>query len=142
MINSLIYPKLSRLVDSDEFPKFLWKSVMLSVGMAVLLSPGIFFGGMDIKFIIPRKIRGFDWSVSDLISKLYAAVGIFSIRNRLICVRSTEDARVFGVIKTYMWGSISKFTNTRIWSNRSGFFLFLGTDCLLVDVNRVFSCIF
>lgn len=43
VINSLIYPKLSRLVDSDEFPKFLWKSVMLSVGMAVLLSPGFFW---------------------------------------------------------------------------------------------------
>ncbi|UOG47849.1 oligosaccharide flippase family protein [Leptospira noguchii] len=65
VINSLIYPKLSRLVDSDEFPKFLWKSVMLSVGMAVLLSPGFFLA---------------EWILNLLFKGKYAdSIGVFQI---------------------------------------------------------------
>lgn len=46
VLNSLIYPKLSRLVDTPEFKNFLIKSIMGGAVMAVCISPGFFFGGM------------------------------------------------------------------------------------------------
>ncbi|EMY76448.1 polysaccharide biosynthesis protein [Leptospira weilii serovar Ranarum str. ICFT] len=65
VINSLIYPKLSRLVDSEEFPIFLWKSVLLSVGMALLLSPGFFMA---------------EWILNLLFRGKYAdSIGVFQI---------------------------------------------------------------
>jgi O-antigen/teichoic acid export membrane protein len=39
--NSIIYPKLSRLADSDEFPIFLRKAVLLGALIAICLLPGI-----------------------------------------------------------------------------------------------------
>ncbi|EMO64818.1 hypothetical protein LEP1GSC133_2730 [Leptospira borgpetersenii serovar Pomona str. 200901868] len=65
VLNSLIYPKLSRLVDSEEFPRFLWKSVMLSVGMAILLSPGFF----TAEWILNLLFRG----------KYADSIGVFQI---------------------------------------------------------------
>ncbi|TGK33735.1 polysaccharide biosynthesis protein [Leptospira gomenensis] len=65
VINSLIYPKLSRLVESQEFPKVLWKSVLLSVGMAVVLSPGFFLA---------------EWILNLLFRGKYAdSIGVFQI---------------------------------------------------------------
>lgn len=58
----------------------------------------IFYGGMDSKSIIPREIRGLDRGLSDPISELYDAVGVFAVRNRVIRLRSTENTCVFGVV--------------------------------------------
>ncbi|KXZ25985.1 polysaccharide biosynthesis protein [Leptospira santarosai] len=65
VLNSLVYPKLSRLVDSEEFPKFLWKSVLLSIGMAILLSPGFLMA---------------EWILNLLFRGKYAdSIGVFQI---------------------------------------------------------------
>lgn len=52
VLNSLIYPKLSRLVDTPEFKGFLIKSIMGGTLMAICLVPGFFLGGfvMDLLF--------------------------------------------------------------------------------------------
>ncbi|MCC5816407.1 MAG: oligosaccharide flippase family protein [Leptospira sp.] len=54
VLNSLIYPKLSRLVETPEFKGFLIKSIMAGGLMAILLSPGLFLG----HFVIDLLFRG------------------------------------------------------------------------------------
>ncbi|PJZ69044.1 polysaccharide biosynthesis protein [Leptospira perolatii] len=55
VLNSMIYPKLSRLVDSPEFPKFLRHTMLLSVGMALLLAPGGFLGDWIFSILFKGK---------------------------------------------------------------------------------------
>jgi O-antigen/teichoic acid export membrane protein len=52
VLNSLIYPKLSRIVDTAEFKGFLVKSIMAGGMLAFAFSPGFFLGQfvMDVLF--------------------------------------------------------------------------------------------
>ncbi|PJE03880.1 MAG: polysaccharide biosynthesis protein [Leptospira sp.] len=52
VLNSLIYPKLSRIVDSPEFKGFLIKSILAGSLLALVFSPGFFLGRviMDLLF--------------------------------------------------------------------------------------------
>jgi O-antigen/teichoic acid export membrane protein len=52
VLNSLIYPKLSRIVDTAEFKGFLVKSIMAGGLLALAFSPGFFLGQfvMDVLF--------------------------------------------------------------------------------------------
>ncbi|WCL48781.1 oligosaccharide flippase family protein [Leptospira sp. GIMC2001] len=51
VLNSLVYPKLSRLVDSPEFRSFLVKSMLGGALMAILLFPGFFLGGLIMELL-------------------------------------------------------------------------------------------
>lgn len=51
VLNSLVYPKLSRLVDTPEFKNFLKKSIFGGGLMAIALAPGFFFGGIVIDIL-------------------------------------------------------------------------------------------
>lgn len=51
VLNSLIYPKLSRLVNTPEFKGFLVKSIMAGGLMALALSPGFFLGNFVIDLL-------------------------------------------------------------------------------------------
>ncbi|TGN17188.1 oligosaccharide flippase family protein [Leptospira idonii] len=53
--NSIIYPKLSRLADSEEFPNFLKKSVALGGLIAFLLLPGIFLAEPILTLLFGAK---------------------------------------------------------------------------------------
>jgi O-antigen/teichoic acid export membrane protein len=52
VLNSLVYPKLSRLVGNPEFKPFLIKTVFIGGAMGLALSPGFFLGEfvMDVLF--------------------------------------------------------------------------------------------
>ncbi|EQA45314.1 polysaccharide biosynthesis protein [Leptospira broomii serovar Hurstbridge str. 5399] len=41
VLNSMIYPKLSRLTENGEFAKFLGKSILMAGGLALLLGPWV-----------------------------------------------------------------------------------------------------
>jgi O-antigen/teichoic acid export membrane protein len=53
--NSIIYPKLSRLADSDEFPVFLKKAVLLGGLIALCLLPGIFLAEPILNLLFGAK---------------------------------------------------------------------------------------
>lgn len=53
--NSIIYPKLSRLADSDEFPVFLKKAVMLGALIAICLLPGILLAEPILNLLFGAK---------------------------------------------------------------------------------------
>lgn len=74
----------------------------------------IFYGGMDPKSIIPGKIRRLDRGISDPISELYDAAGVFAARNRVIRLRSTENTCVFGVVAVGERFGLSESAHTGI----------------------------
>ncbi|TGK13079.1 polysaccharide biosynthesis protein [Leptospira fletcheri] len=41
VLNSMIYPKLSRLTESEDFAKFLGRTILMSSGVALLLVPWV-----------------------------------------------------------------------------------------------------
>ncbi|MDZ4724552.1 MAG: oligosaccharide flippase family protein [Leptospira sp.] len=53
--NSIIYPKLSRLAESDEFPIFLKKAVLLGALIAICLLPGIFLAEPILTLLFGAK---------------------------------------------------------------------------------------
>jgi len=53
--NSIIYPKLSRLADSDEFPIFLKKAVLLGSLIAICLLPGILLAEPILNLLFGAK---------------------------------------------------------------------------------------
>ncbi|MDF3818508.1 oligosaccharide flippase family protein [Leptospira sp. 96542] len=53
--NSIIYPKLARLVDTEEFPNVLKKSVLLGSLIALGLFPGIFLAEPILTFLFGYK---------------------------------------------------------------------------------------
>ncbi len=58
VLNSLIYPKLSRLVETKEFRNFLLKSVLIGGGMGAFLLPGIFLGEWIIGVLFKGNYAG------------------------------------------------------------------------------------
>lgn len=54
-INSLIYPKMSRITDHTEFKRFILKSVLFGFGLAVLLSPGFFLAEPILNLLFGGK---------------------------------------------------------------------------------------
>ncbi len=53
--NSIIYPKLSRLADSEEFPIFLKKAVLLGALIAICLLPGILLAEPILNLLFGAK---------------------------------------------------------------------------------------
>ncbi|GBF51578.1 polysaccharide biosynthesis protein [Leptospira ryugenii] len=53
--NSIIYPKMSRLADTPEFPIFVKKSVLLGAGIAILLLPGIILAEPILNLLFGAK---------------------------------------------------------------------------------------
>ncbi|MCB1189440.1 MAG: oligosaccharide flippase family protein [Leptospiraceae bacterium] len=54
-LNSIIFPGLSRLVNSPEFKKFLLKAVLFSMVVALALSPGYFLSETILNFLFNEK---------------------------------------------------------------------------------------
>lgn len=54
-LNSIIYPGLSRLVNTPEFQKFLLKSVLLGLLIAITLSPGYFLAETILNYLFNEK---------------------------------------------------------------------------------------
>ena len=54
-MNSLIYPKMSRITDNKEFKNFLMKSVLFGMGMALVLAPGYFLAEPVLNFLFSGK---------------------------------------------------------------------------------------
>lgn len=51
VLNTMIYPKMSILVHTQDFKKFLLKSVGIGFLLALMLLPGIFFGKWIINYL-------------------------------------------------------------------------------------------
>lgn len=54
-LNSLVYPRLSALVHTDEFKTFLLKSIFASFAVAILLSPGYFLAEPILNLLFNHK---------------------------------------------------------------------------------------
>ena len=54
-LNSLVYPRLSALVHTEEFKTFLLKSIFASFAVAILLSPGYFLAEPILNFLFNHK---------------------------------------------------------------------------------------
>lgn len=54
-LNSLVYPRLAGLVHTDEFRKFLLKSVFAGIAIAVLLSPGYLLAEPILNILFNHK---------------------------------------------------------------------------------------
>lgn len=65
VLNSMIYPKLSRLTDNKEFMNYLGKSILVAIAFALVLSPWVLLG---------------DWFFSALFSGKYPeSVPVFQL---------------------------------------------------------------
>jgi O-antigen/teichoic acid export membrane protein len=54
-LNSLVYPRLAALVHTEEFKKFLLKSIFASFAVAILLSPGYFLAEPILNLLFNHK---------------------------------------------------------------------------------------
>jgi O-antigen/teichoic acid export membrane protein len=54
-LNSLVFPRLSMIQDPEEFKKFLLKSILVAVSIAVLLSPGYLLAEPILNFLFNNK---------------------------------------------------------------------------------------
>jgi O-antigen/teichoic acid export membrane protein len=54
-VNSMLLPGLSRTIDKEEFRSYLFKSVLVSAGIAILLSPGFFLGDPIFTILYKNK---------------------------------------------------------------------------------------
>lgn len=54
-LNSLVYPRLSALAHTEEFKKFLLKSIFASFAVAILLSPGYFLAEPILNLLFNHK---------------------------------------------------------------------------------------
>ena len=54
-LNSLVYPRLSALVHTEEFKTFLLKSIFASFAVAILLSPGYFLAEPILNILFNHK---------------------------------------------------------------------------------------
>jgi O-antigen/teichoic acid export membrane protein len=54
-LNSLVYPRLSALVHTEDFKKFLLKSIFASFAVAILLSPGYFLAEPILNLLFNHK---------------------------------------------------------------------------------------
>jgi O-antigen/teichoic acid export membrane protein len=54
-LNSMLLPRLSIYYNTEEFNKFLTKSIVICMGIAILLSPGYFLAEFILNFLFNHK---------------------------------------------------------------------------------------
>ncbi|TGL54788.1 polysaccharide biosynthesis protein [Leptospira wolffii] len=55
VLNSMIYPRLSRLTENKEFASYLGKSMLVAVAFALVLSPWVFLGDWFFSVLFSGK---------------------------------------------------------------------------------------